>query len=36
MQALLDSMTPWELAGYGALLVAGVILLFWLYYRGKP
>jgi len=32
---ILKSMSPFELGITGAVFVAGVILLFWLYYRDK-
>lgn len=33
---ILKSMSPLELGITGVVFVAGVIVLFWLYYRGKP
>jgi hypothetical protein len=33
---MLKTMPWWELGLYGLLLLAGIILVFWLYYRGKP
>lgn len=32
----LQSLEWWEKAIVGAVFIAGVVVVFWLYYRGKP
>lgn len=33
---ILKSMSWLELSVYGALFLAALVVIFWLYYRGKP
>lgn len=33
---ILQSMAWWELVLYGALLLAGLVLIFWYWFKGKP